>query len=219
MKNDVIFCKNLIDLKRCKMKTGFIERLKKGKSYKEFMDNFKIKMLSSGTENLTEEQSAMLEYSKLNLQRSLRIEKMYNVSNDLKNYVENISKRQIWLVLTEDWCGDSAQNLPYIAKIAALNDKIEFRILERDSNLDIMDLYLTNGTRSIPKLIAFDEDGNEIFTWGPRPKAAQDLVSKRKSEGASKEEFIRELHKWYSLNFGKELEKEFIEILKYQVKS
>ncbi|MCL6097112.1 MAG: thioredoxin family protein, partial [Bacteroidetes bacterium] len=94
------------------------------------------------------------------------------------------------------------------------NPLIDLRILLRDQNLDIMDLYLTNGnSRSIPKLVVFDQDGNELVQWGPRPAEAQALVNKNKSEGKSKDEFIKELHLWYGRNRGKNLEEEFEKII------
>ncbi|MCL4547259.1 MAG: thioredoxin family protein [Bacteroidetes bacterium] len=151
---------------------------------------------------------------KLNQQRTSRINKTYDVSQTLKNIIAKITSHQLWMVITEDWCGDSAQNLPYIAKIAACNPLIDLRILLRDQNLDIMDLYLTNGnSRSIPKLVVFDQDGNELVQWGPRPAEAQTLVNKNKSEGKSKDEFIKELHLWYGRNRGKNLEEEFEKII------
>ena len=119
------------------------------------------------------------------------------------------------MVLTEDWCGDSAQNLPYIAKIAECNSLIKLRILPRDQNLDLMDLYLTDQkSRSIPKLVAFDEFGNELFQWGPRPYEAQKLVMELNALGLSKNEFNEKLHLWYGRNKGKSIENEFVELLK-----
>jgi hypothetical protein len=118
------------------------------------------------------------------------------------------------MVITETWCSDSAQNLPIIAKAAELNDKIDLRILLRDSNTDIIDHYLTNGkSRSIPILVAFDSDGNELFKWGPRPDTAKTLVTNLKSDGFSKEEFNHQLHLWYGRNRGKEFESELVELL------
>jgi hypothetical protein len=121
----------------------------------------------------------------------------------------------LWMVITETWCGDSAQNLPIIAKTAELNDKIDLRILLRDSNSDIIDHYLTDGqSRSIPILVAFDLYGNELFKWGPRPDTAKTLVTNLKHDGFSKEEFNQQLHLWYGRNRGKELESELLQILK-----
>ena len=96
-----------------------------------------------------------------------------------------------------------------------LNSNIDLRILLRDENPDIMDIYLTNGTRSIPKLVAFDENGNQLFEWGPRPKEAQRLIDQWKGEGIVKPELYEKLHLWYGRNRGKELEEEFLEIFSH----
>ena len=76
-----------------------------------------------------------------------------------------------------------------------------------------MDEYQTNGTRSIPKIVAFDSEGNELFTWGPRPKEAQQLITQWKNEGIVKPELYEKLHLWYGRNRGKNIEGEFLEIL------
>lgn len=188
-------------------------KIYKSLSYPEYTDRTKIKLLSTNVNNMTESERKLFDFTKLNLQRSLRIEKNYVTSEQIKTLVEAISTEQLWLVITEDWCGDSAQNVPYIFRIAELNPRINFRIILRDANLELMDQYLTNGTRSIPKLIIFDHQDNEILRWGPRPKAAQDLYSKLKDEGIPKPQIYESLHKWYTLDQGKELEKEFSAIL------
>jgi len=152
--------------------------------------------------------------TKLNLQRSNRIYKTYNVGKEIKQLVEKIKQEQTWVIITEDWCGDSAQNLPYIVKIAELNNKIDLRIILRDQNLDVMDLYLTNGkSRSIPKLVAFDKDWNELFQWGPRPKEAQLVVEQSIKEGLDKNAYLEKLHLWYAEDKGRSLEKEFITLI------
>ncbi len=174
-----------------------------GMTYKEFYENFE-----KSIQNLTEENTDANKL-KLNFQRISRIQKSYKVSDELCTKVKEFTDPQIWLTISENWCGDSAQIIPYLAKISECNPKIDFRIIERDKNLDIIDLYLTNGTRSIPKLIAFDENGNELFQWGPRPKRAIDLINNAKAEGKTKDEFLEMLHLWYAKDRGKSLEEEF----------
>ncbi len=150
---------------------------------------------------------------KLNFSRSKKVEQQFIPSSELVETVNRISKPQPWMVLTESWCGDSAQNLPVIAKIADLNPNIKLKILLRDSYPEVMDQYLTNGTRSIPKLIAFDKDYKELFRWGPRPKTAKQLVFRLKEDGMSKSGWQKELHLWYGRNRGKELESELVQFL------
>ncbi len=184
-----------------------------GMTYNEYMEMFKNEIESTDIDKLDDKEKKLFDYKKLNYQRSSRIDKTYSVSTELSDIVKELNDKQLWMVLTEGWCGDSAQNLPYIAKIAGLNPNIDLRILLRDSNLDIMDEYQTKGTRSIPKIVAFDSEGNELFNWGPRPKEAQQLITQWKDEGVVKPELYEKLHLWYGRNRGKNIESEFLEIL------
>lgn len=180
-----------------------------GISYRNFMESTQNKINDETFKN-----NEKYDVTKLNLQRSNRIYRTYIVREELKNSILKIDSPLIWMVITEDWCGDSAQNLPYISKIAEINPLIELKIILRDSNLDIMDLYLTDGnSRSIPKLVAFDKDGDEIFQWGPRPKNAQKKVEVGKRSGLTKDEYLANLHLWYTENKGRDLEDEFLELL------
>jgi Thioredoxin len=185
-----------------------------GLTHDEYVKRFQTEIENTNPDNLNEEEKRLLDYKKLNFQRSTRIEKQFVPSDELKEIVNSIEEHQLWMVITENWCGDSAQNLPVIANIASVNTKINFRIILRDSNPDIMDEYLTNGSMSIPKLVVFDEDGNELFTWGPRPKAAQELFLKLRDEGMPKPDIYEGIHAWYGKNKGEDLEKELIELIK-----
>lgn len=180
-------------------------------TFQQYLELFKNKILSEG---ISESNPKSTETLKLNLQRVKRVQQTYKVNEKLYEKIKDIDQPQSWILLTEDWCGDSAQTIPYIASFAELNPLIDLSILLRDENPEIMDLYLTDGTkRSIPKLIAFNLEGNELFQWGARPKEAQALVDKAKADGKTKEQFLTELHLWYSRDKGKSLEEEFIEIL------
>jgi hypothetical protein len=186
-----------------------------GLLYNDFVDLIKNKIEQTDSNSLNADEKHLFDYTKLNYQRMLRIDKTYKVPIEIEYLIKKIDTYQLWMVLTEDWCGDSAQNLPYFNKYAALNINIDLRILERDKNLEIMDEYLTNGkSRSIPKIVAFNKNGDELFIWGPRPKEAEDLLYKLKAEGLQKDEYVEKLHLWYGRNRGKALESEFIEILK-----
>lgn len=191
------------------------KRVHNGLTYEMFLKNWEDFLKNTEPESLSDTEKAQYDYKVLNKQRSSRIHKTYKVSEELKSLLYQISEQQIWMVLTEDWCGDSAQNLPYIGEIAKINDKINLRILPRDENLDIMDRYLTEAkSRSIPKIVAFDEEGNELFQWGPRPKEAQQFVRDELAKERNKQDVYKDLHLWYGRNRGKAIESEFIELLK-----
>jgi len=185
-----------------------------GLTFEEYFNRMELKANTTNLATLSENDRIEFNHIKLNYQRCYRILKTHKLNENLCQLIKQISSPQLWMVLTENWCGDSAQNLPYIVKIAECNPLINLRILLRDQNTDIMDLYLSEGKlRSIPKLVVFNEQGVELFQWGARPKEAQDLVTKLKSERLSKEIFLNRLHLWYGRNRGKNLENEFIDII------
>ena len=192
----------------------FIDRkLHNGLNYKQYIELTEKQISETDDSKLSAEEKEIFEYTKLNLQRSSRIDRHYSVSDELSAKLNEIDKPQALMVITENWCGDSAQNLPYLTKMAEVNSNVDLKILLRDEHPEIMDLYLTNGTKSIPVLVIFDEDGNELFKWGPRPKLAQQLINQWKSEGIVKPELYEKLHLWYGRNRGKEIENEMLELI------
>lgn len=91
------------------------------------------------------------------------------------------------IVLTEDWCGDALMNNPILMKMAE-ELGLDVRFVLRDSNLELMDQYLTNGTaRSIPIFIFIDDEGNEKAVWGPRAPEAQNFVDGLREKLPSKD--------------------------------
>jgi thioredoxin-like negative regulator of GroEL len=139
----------------------------------------------------------MHHYLNYNWERQAHVHDAYTPSNALRAAVTSIEEPQIWMVLTEPWCGDSAFLLPVIAEAAALTDDVTLRILLRDDHLDVMDQYLTDGSRSIPKLVAFTEDGEQQFTWGPRPEGSRELFADLKEKYDDKQTVIAELVEHY----------------------
>ena len=183
-------------------------------TYQEYLDQFAKQANIESKVSLSEAEKNKTEFIKLNFQRSSRLEKTFEPDNESYQVFSQITQKQQWIIITESWCGDSAQSVPVIAKLAQINGNIDLKIVFRDSNLDFMDLYLTNGGRSVPKLIAFDENNNELFQWGPRPAFAQNLMMEMKNNGVPKDEMNKSLHLWYGRNRGKEIEKELLEIVK-----
>ncbi len=179
--------------------------------YRRMIDELLEQNKTTGT-NHSEQ---MVEYTRMNVQRMNRIDKQLELSDELVNQLKQVEEKWIWLVLTEAWCGDAAQNVPAIAKMAEHNDNIDLRLILRDENLEIMDEYLTNGGRSIPKLICLDaETLEEKGTWGPRPEDAQQKAMEWKEDPKiSKEEWAEKLHKWYADNRAYDIQDEFKELV------
>ena len=154
---------------------------------------------------------------KINLARMSRIEKQFQPVNESIEVLNKINQKLFWIVISENWCGDSAQSLPIIAKLASINSMIDFKVVLRDKNPEFMNNYLTNEKRSIPKLIIFDEDFQELTTWGPRPATAQKLMEAMLEEQIEKPERLKKLHLWYAKNSGREIENEIISLIKLDV--
>jgi hypothetical protein len=106
------------------------------------------------------------------------------------------------LVLSEDWCGDAVNTVPIVAKLAELSPNLDVRVLARDHNLDLMDAHLTGTSRSIPAVIALDEDFVERGWWGPRPADLQTWVL-GPGRALDKEVRYREVRAWYARDAGR----------------
>jgi thiol-disulfide isomerase/thioredoxin len=157
------------------------------------------------------------EFFLLNYKRMERIDKTFNVENPNEFSVKN---NQVWVVISEPWCGDSAQILPILEKIAlSTNERIVLKIVIRDAEPEWIERFTTNGSKSIPKLIAFDAKDTQfekpLFTWGPRPEPAVEIYKNWKSNtnNIPKSEFEKELHTWYSRDKGNAIQSEIKKLI------
>jgi hypothetical protein len=189
------------------------DRFHSGLTYEGYLEVLEAAARAPAGAEMSAEECDRLKYTQLNQRRTRRIRKTYQVSEPARRALAAIDVPQRWLVLTEPWCGDSAQCLPYIAAMAALSPRIELRILLRDENPDVMDRYLTGGKRGIPIVIAADAAGREIFRWGPRPRPAAELVAQAMASGLPREERLERLHLWYGRDRGRTIEAEFTRLL------
>jgi hypothetical protein len=151
-----------------------------------------------------------INYTKLNESRMHRLDKTIEVTQETKALLENLSKEYIWLVISETWCGDAAQVIPVINKMAEVASKIDLRIVLRDENEDLMNLFLTNGTKSIPKLIIIEKETGEVVgDFGPRPTQAKQLIIDYKAAHGVVDETAKiELQKWYLADKGVSIQNE-----------
>lgn len=141
----------------------------------------------------------ILGYVKLNLHRMSRLHRLTAVIPELKKEMAHLPERWTWLVLTESWCGDAAQILPVMDRIAKESSYVDIRFLLRDQHPAVMDAYRTNGAKSIPKLICLrTHDLAEIGTWGPRPTGLQLLMNEWSAEKLTLAEAVERAQRWYN---------------------
>lgn len=117
------------------------------------------------------------------------------------------------LVLAEDWCGDAVNTVPFLARLADATPALELRLLLRDANPALMNRYLTNGSRSIPIVIALDEDFRELGHWGPRPRELQAWVMANRGT-MPKQELYPKVRAWYARDRGETTLREVLEVVR-----
>jgi hypothetical protein len=120
------------------------------------------------------------------------------------------------LVIAEDWCGDASNTVPVVAKLADAVPGLELRVILRDANPEVMDRYLTNGSRSIPVVIALDENYQELGHWGPRPTELQAWVMANRAI-LPKTELYPNVRKWYAKDRGETTLREVLEAAGFSV--
>lgn len=173
-------------------------------------------LFAEGRTTNDDNSEGMLNYTKLNIQRTNRIDKRGVISEKSKELIQQIKRDQIWLVITEGWCGDSAQLLPYIKKMTDLSDHIELKIILRDKYPQVMDEFLTDGkSRSIPKVIMLDKTTLEVLAdWGPRPAIVhKKYLAEKVDPEIGAQLAAQNLHVFYSRDKGAVLQTEFQTIL------
>jgi len=165
-------------------------------SYRQLIDE----ALAKGQTTGPQQSPALTEYTALNVQRMSRLDKTTKLLPELAATAAGLRGHYIGLIITEGWCGDAAQIVPVLEAVAqASAGHLRTAYLLRDDNLDVADMYLTNGSRSIPKLVVLRADTlTEVTHWGPRPAEAQALLLKLKAEGMAHDDYIREIHTWYA---------------------
>jgi len=184
------------------------------RSYTEYKELI-LNLLKKGRSTGSSQNDNLFNFTKLNEKRMKRLDKQTKLSETTKEKTQRIQKDFTWLVLTESWCGDAAQTLPILNKFTETNPKIELKVVLRDDNADLMNGFLTNGSKSIPKLIVLEKGTNNVIsTWGPRSEKATNLVNDYKEKhGKLDAEFKKDLQLWYNSDKGVHIERDLVDLL------
>ena len=189
-------------------------------TYRQLTDE----LLAQGKTTGGNHSEAMIHYTQLNVVRMNRLDKTTRLLEGVKEQLQQINRPMIWLTLTEAWCGDAAQTIPVLQKMTEVNELVELRLILRDEHPEIMNAFLTNGGRSIPKVILLDAQTLGVLgSWGPRPAAVQEMVMSAKADLdvlTDKEdkknryhELITAAQKWYAKDKTKSIQQEFLSVL------
>lgn len=180
-------------------------------SYKGYVNTI-FKMVQEKSTSGADQSDERIELTKLNMHRMKRINE---ATLDLA--VTNLKKPVGVLIITEAWCGDSAQNVPWLEHyLNSCNPTIESYYFFRDEHPELMNLFLTNGSRSIPKYVFFNKENGEVLaTWGPRPTEIKNWLADFRTTHPeiTKHEWEIELHKYYTKNKGEAMLTDLKEII------
>ena len=196
------------------MKTAVAKALFKSHDYNEFRKLVSDLLLEGKTTGNNQSENLVL-YSNLNVTRMNLLDKTIQITEENIEKLKSLQKRYIWLVLAEGWCADSAQIVPILNKMAHESGKIDLKIVLPEENEDLMDLFMTNGTRSIPKLIVVNKESGTIFgSWGPRPKGASEFLEIQKQKHNIEGEAAKnELQMWYLHDKGISVQDELVVLM------
>lgn len=183
-------------------------------TYTEYRNHIST-LLIDGLSTGHTQREALTHYTTLNEVRMNRLDKTIKIPAEISDSLGKLNKDFILVVLSEGWCGDAAQILPVINKMAEAAPNLDLQIVLRDENEQLMNEYLTNGSKSIPKLILIDAQTMVVRgSWGPRPQGAAQLIKDFKDKfGVINEEAKTELQKWYLHDKGLSTMEEIILLL------
>ncbi len=183
-------------------------------TYEEYRDLMRT-LVAENKSTGVEQSDTLVNYTMLNDKRMKRLDKTVKIDTESAEKIKQVDTKITWLILTESWCGDAAQTMPAIQKVSAQNKNIIVKIVLRDENLELMNNFLYNNTLSIPRLIAVNNDTQEIMgDWGPRPSKLTKIVEAYKAEhGSLSAEFKEELQVWYNKDKGQNTIKDLMQLL------
>jgi len=189
-----------------------IEIMQNTTNWEGYLNAFE-EILSANPAPAPYDNPAYLEYVKLNHSRQKRWLKLGVVSPAVIEEIKKISSPQTWYIITEPWCGDAAHSIPFLKLMSAHNPLITLKIVWRDTAPFMIENYLTNGGKSVPKVIVRNDQGSDLFTWGPRPTPCQQIYLEMKENNTPFEEQKITLQNWYNNDKGVTLQNEMIQLI------
>ncbi|WP_268123504.1 thioredoxin family protein [Roseivirga pacifica] len=188
--------------------------LDEGMSYQAYRSLID-KLMDEGKTTGPKQTAAYVDYARMSQKRMKKWEKVGKLSEQLVEQIAKVNRPMTWLVITEGWCGDAGQTLPFMHKMAEANELIDLKLVLRDEQPELMDQFLTNGGRSIPILIAIDTATLQVLgKWGPRPEVIQrEFLANKVSQERTGTEFSEYMHLWYAKDKGASIQSEFLAIL------
>lgn len=196
------------------MKNSIEAALKNSISFEEYTTLFE-QLVAEGKTTGPDQSEGYVSYTKLNWSRYKRALQQVELSDETVSALAAIKSPLTLLIITEAWCGDASQVLPVIELMSNASANINTQLVLRDEHEELMNQFLTNGGKSIPKVIVLDEQNKVLASWGPRPAAIQAQVVAFKAENPASTgmDVSGLVQKWYSEDKGQMTQQELVSLL------
>jgi hypothetical protein len=139
------------------------------------------------------------------------IQSHFSLNKKLFNAIQKSKVHSLHLI-TEAWCLDACILLPLLRGIQIIKPEIEIKIHQRDENEELMNLFLTNGSKSIPIVFGLNDKQKELFRWGPRSKKAREILEPVKDEKYDIKS--KALSDFYKTDLTESIQLEWIDLIK-----
>jgi hypothetical protein len=136
------------------------------------------------------------------------------VTADLVTRMRALPDKRRLLVVAEDWCSDSVNTVPYIARLVdGAPERLALRLIDSQSGKAIMEAHPTPDRRAAtPTVVVLAADDGVLGTWTERPSSTQAWFLERQKTTMQKP-LHDELIAWYASDAGKTTVAEIAEIL------
>jgi len=138
------------------------------------------------------------------------------VSPDLITRMRALPGRRRILVIAEDYCLDSANTIPYVARLVdGAPERLELRVLDATRGRPVMDAHPTpDGRAATPTIVILDENGWLIAAWTERPSATQTWFLEQQKVMMQKP-LRDQLEAWYAGDAGRTTVAEIAALLRH----
>lgn len=106
------------------------------------------------------------------------------------------------LVVAEDWCGDSANTIPYVAHLADLLENVDLRIVDSEVGRAVMEAHPTpDGRAATPTVVLMDPSGSEVGCFVERPAELQTWFLEQEDQ-LEEDDLYDQKYQWYDDDAG-----------------
>lgn len=117
------------------------------------------------------------------------------------------------LVVAEDWCSDSVDTVPHIARIAEAIPGLQMRLVDSRAGAAVMEAHRTPDDRgATPTVVLLDPEGEAIGVWVERPVELQNWFLAHRDE-LRRRELMAQKHAWYVEDGGRSTVTELLDMM------